>query len=161
MNHVNKGHPGMQMDQTNRRSENQGNHRNRRNERGGIGINGNPEMGYQRDGAHLMENENGEYNQKQQGFDNYLLSNYEIGLILFFLIFIFNIFIGKARNYKFAKKWYFSNKQYLFQNYSHIGVIIDKKKEAIALMKDSYNTYKVYSSGRINCKWLMCTLEVS
>ena len=84
MNHVNKGHPGMQMDQTNRRIENQGNHRNRRNERGGIGITGNPEMGYQRDRDLLMENEYGEYNQKQQGFDIYLLSNYEIGLILFF-----------------------------------------------------------------------------
>ena len=98
--------------------------------------------------------------QTQAPVDNSLMSNHEIGLILFLLLFILNMFIGKSRNYKFAKAWYFANKEYLFNSYSHIGVITDKKNEAIALMKETYSTYKIYASGRVNCKWMMCSLEV-
>jgi hypothetical protein len=89
-----------------------------------------------------------------------IITTYEMYLIMFALLFVINLFIGKTRNYKFAKAWYYANKEYLFNNYSHIGVLIDKKKEAIALVKETYSTYKVYASGRINSKWMMCSLEV-
>lgn len=149
------GHPGMEMGghPGNGRMGKMG--KNRMGHGPGMGMggmNGQPGMGEEYD-------ETGQ--PIQTPIYDPILSNYEICLIVFALIYVVNMFIGKGRNYKFAKVWYFTNKDYLFNNYSHIGVIIDKKKEAIALMKDSYSTYKVYASGRINCKWMMCTLEVN
>lgn len=147
------GHPGMQMGN---RQGKVGNQRAGNKQRGGMGAEGNS---FNTGTGGQMTDDYGENSQQQEQLDFYI-TTYEICFIVFTILFVFNVFIGKARNYKFAKTWYFSNKQYLFNNYSHIGVIIDKKKEAIALMKDSYSTYKIYSSGRINCKWLMCSLEV-
>jgi hypothetical protein len=144
------GHPGMEM------GRHPGKNRMGKNRMGkpgpGMGgMSGHPEMGE-------------EYDEMGQPLHtpvyDPIITTYEMYLILFALLFLINMFIGKARNYKFAKVWYFANKEYLFNNYSHIGVIIDKKKEAIALMKETYSTYKVYASGRINCKWMMCSLEV-
>jgi hypothetical protein len=143
------GHPGMQMGGPGgKRPGKMGKQRMGKN---GMQMGGQPEMPEEYD-------ENGNPIQKVEDF--VWVTTYEICFISFVLLFILNVFIGKARNYKFAKNWYFTNKEYLFNNYAHIGVILDKKKEAIALMKDSYSTYKVYASGRINCKWLMCSLEV-
>jgi Protein of unknown function (DUF1682) len=143
-------HPGMQRQHPGM----QGQHPGMRSPRGIPGEFGDMDQM----GKESMTNDqvNPQTVQKPEDFFTYL----EIGFLTFIGLFVINVYFGKSKNYKYAKEWYYANKEYLFKNHSHIGVILDKRQEAIALMKFSYSNYKVYCSGRVNIKYLVCSVEV-
>lgn len=49
-------------------------------------------------------------------------SIYEIAMLVFFILFVANVFTGKGKNERYAQKWYASNYYFFEENYAHIGV---------------------------------------
>jgi hypothetical protein len=86
---------------------------------------------------------------------------YEIVMLLFLISFILNCFLGKAKNENLANKWFTANRQYLEENYAHIGVNTEyNTKGSVPMMKESYNNFKFYASGRKFIKWLLVNMDV-
>jgi len=86
---------------------------------------------------------------------------YEVIMAVFVLVFIANCLIGKSKNENLAKKWYISNKNFLEENYAHLGHGRDFTPSSAPLLKESYNTFKFYASGRVFIKRLLTRMEVN
>ena len=95
-------------------------------------------------------------NYPQEIEKNFTLAIYEIIMIAFLLIFILNCFIGKRSNDKLCEKWYHTNKNFFEDNYAHIGVNTEyNTKNSVAILKESYNNFKFYASGRVFTNWML------
>jgi len=99
--------------------------------------------------------ENKEPEKKQLYF-----AYYEVLMGLFVIIFIVNCYIGKTKNENLAKKWYVANKNFFEENYAHLGHGKEYNAAAAPLLKESYNSFKFYASGRVFLKRLLTRMEV-
>jgi hypothetical protein len=83
-------------------------------------------------------------------------------MITFLFIFITNCLIGIRKNEQLAQKWYFSNSAYLEDNYAHLGTGSEyNTKSGVPILKESYNNFKFYASGRVFTKWLLVAMDVN
>jgi len=89
------------------------------------------------------------------------LAYYEIVMFLFVVAFFLNLYIGKSRNEAIATKWYTTNQKFFEDNYAHIGVNSEyNTKAGVPILKESYNNFKFYSSGRVFAKWMLVNIDV-
>jgi hypothetical protein len=97
----------------------------------------------------------------QESEKRFQFALYELVMLFFLILFIINCFLGKAKNEGLAQKWYTANRQYLEENYAHVGVNTEyNTKGSVPMMKESYNNFKFYASGRKNIKWLLVNMDV-
>jgi hypothetical protein len=88
-------------------------------------------------------------------------SLYEVLMLTFIIAFVLNCFYGKNLNENLAQKWYSVNKEYLEENYAHIGVGSEyNTNKGVPLLKESYNNFKFYASGRKFIKWMLVNMDV-
>jgi hypothetical protein len=61
-----------------------------------------------------------------------------------------------------AQKWYSVNKEYLEENYAHIGVgsEYNTNQTGVPMLKESCNNFKFYASGRKFIKWMLVNMDV-
>jgi hypothetical protein len=85
---------------------------------------------------------------------------YEVIMGLFVIIFIINCFIGKSKNENLAKKWYIANRTFFEDNYAHLGHGREFSTVSAPLLKESYNSFKFYASGRVFIKRFLARMEV-
>lgn len=79
----------------------------------------------------------------------------------FVILFIINCYIGKSKNENLAKKWYVANKYFFEENYAHLGHGREITAETAPLLKESYNSFKFYASGRVFIKRFLTRMEVN
>ena len=116
------------------------------------------EATFQPQGAHSEELEI-EATEKASLFLS-LFTIYEVLMVVFVVVFILNCMIGKSNNEKLANKWYNLNKKFFMKNYAHIGTDLQHEPDN-ALLKESYNNYKFYASGRENINSVIVSLDLS
>jgi hypothetical protein len=102
----------------------------------------------------LLE-ENKEPSKKQLYF-----AYYEVLMGLFVIVFLVNCYIGKTNNENLAKKWYVANRNFFEENYAHLGHGKEYNPAGAPLLKESYNSFKFYASGRVFLKRLLTRMEV-
>lgn len=88
-----------------------------------------------------------------------IFSIYEVVMMGFVLIFLVTCFSGKSSNDSLATKWYISNKAFFVENYAHIGTDTQYNIES-PLLKESYNNFKFYASGRENINSTLISLDL-
>ena len=88
---------------------------------------------------------------------------YEILMVVFVIAFIISSLIGKNINENMAQKWYTTNQVFLEESYAHIGVNSEynPNQSAVPILKESYNNFKFYASGRKFVKWMLINMDVS
>lgn len=87
--------------------------------------------------------------------------HYEILMSSILIIFILTCIIGKATNLKIANKWLEQNKKFFEDNYAHLGGNKEyNPKNTDLLIKESYNQYKFFASGRVFLSWMMVNIEL-
>ena len=91
------------------------------------------------------------------------LALYEVLMLIFVIIFALNCLIGKNKNESLAHTWYQVNRDYLENNYAHIGVNSEynSNQSGTPILKESYNNFKFYASGRKFVKWMLVNMDVS
>lgn len=89
-----------------------------------------------------------------------LFSLYEIIMIGFVLLFLITCFSGKSTNDSLAARWYNHNKAFFVENYAHIGTDTQYNIDA-PLLKESYNNFKFYASGRENVNFSLISLDLA
>lgn len=67
--------------------------------------------------------------------------------------------MGKKLNEKLAKLWVQENRPLLETEFSHLSVT--EQPDGAALEAESANCFKFYASGRLNCTYLLTTIEVN
>lgn len=87
---------------------------------------------------------------------------YEIVMVVFVIVFILNCWRGKTSNEGIANRWYEANKKFFEENYAHIGMNAEyNTKAGVPILKESYNAFKFYASGRVFTKWMLVNMDVS
>ena len=84
---------------------------------------------------------------------------YEICMISLVLIFILNSIYGVKKNRAIANKWFLKNRSFFEDNYSHLGGEREYNPSNLSLIKDSYNDYKFFASGRVYVSW--CLVDIN
>jgi len=79
----------------------------------------------------------------------------EIVLGVVLILYIINFFVGKGQNKKIAEKWLKVHKEAFEENFETIGM----EEGGKLLDAESFNNYRFYASGRINCHYAMATIE--
>lgn len=88
-------------------------------------------------------------------------SVYEAIMAVLVVIYILNCISGKSSNDKLANKWLKQCLPYLEKNYAHIGMTNEYQSNSNQiLLKESYNNYKCYASGRGNVKFCQISIDV-
>lgn len=78
------------------------------------------------------------------------------------VLYILNCMSGKNTNESYSKIWLKKSLAYLDDNYSHLGLNSEYSSNSTELLvKESYNQYKTYATGRVNIKWANIGLDVS
>ena len=95
-------------------------------------------------------------NRKRTFFSIFTI--YEIIMLILVVVFIINCFIGKSSNENMAEKWIKNNKDFFSANYAHIGINTGEEKDSV-MMKESYNNYKFYASGRVHLNSTLVSLD--
>ena len=98
-----------------------------------------------------------EMNKYKYFFLKYL---YEICMILLVLIFILNTIYGVKKNRSIANKWFLKNRSFFEDNYSHLGGEREYNPNNLSLIKDSYNDYKFFASGRVYVSWMIVDINL-
>jgi len=104
----------------------------------------------------LRQDELGEINKYKLFLMKYY---YELIMLSILLIFIINAIIGVKENRKIAEKWFNKNKDFFIENYSHLGGEREYNPNNLSLIKDSYNVYKFFASGRVYVTWMIVELN--
>jgi hypothetical protein len=115
---------------------------------------GKPINKYANDDKAILEN------FKETDGKSLLFAYYEVIMGVFVIVFVINCFIGKTKNENLAKQWYVANKHFLEENYAHLGHGRDYTTISAPLLKESYNTFKFYASGRVFIKRFLTRMEV-
>lgn len=84
---------------------------------------------------------------------------YEIFMILLLVFYILNCLFGITKNEKIASEWIKNNINYYASNYAHIGLNKEYEIES-SLVKESYNKFKFYASGRRNLNYTTINLDL-
>ena len=98
-----------------------------------------------------------EMNKYKYFFLKYL---YEICMISLVIIFILNIIYGVKKNRSIANKWFLKNRSFYEDNYSHLGGEREYNPNNLSLIKDSYNDYKFFASGRVYVSWMIVDINL-
>jgi hypothetical protein len=85
---------------------------------------------------------------------------YEICMISLVLIFILNVIYGVKKNRSIANKWLVKNRAFFEDNYSHLGGEREYNPNNLSLIKDSYNDYKFFASGRVYVSWMIVDINL-
>jgi hypothetical protein len=85
---------------------------------------------------------------------------YEICMISLLVIYIINAIIGVKINRKLAESWLEKNKKFFEDNYAHLGGEKEYNPNQITLIKDSYNDYRFFASGRGYLSWLLVDINL-
>jgi hypothetical protein len=146
--------PQLLIDQKNKNAKSQ-NHQNipQGMPQGGIPMGGMPQGGFPMGGMPMNQVEE----EKKLNF-----SLYEVLMLTFIIAFVLNCLYGKNFNENLAQKWYSVNKEYLEENYAHIGVgsEYNTNQTGVPMLKESYNNFKFYASGRKFIKWMLVNMDV-
>mmetsp|Transcript_17681 Transcript_17681/g.18328 ORF Transcript_17681/g.18328 Transcript_17681/m.18328 type:complete len:442 (+) Transcript_17681:39-1364(+) len=89
----------------------------------------------------------------------YIFTIYEVIMMIFVAFFIMNCITGKAKNDAFATQWYKSNKTFFHRNYAHVGTDTQYNADS-PMLKESYNNFKFYASGRTNINSSLISLDL-
>jgi hypothetical protein len=90
------------------------------------------------------------------------LAYYEIFMLVFVGLFLVNCLLGKKTNEDIANRWYRVNQKFFEENYAHIGAGTEYNPKTCApIIRDSYNGFKFYASGRVFTKWMLVNMEVT
>ena len=98
-----------------------------------------------------------EMNKYKYFFLKYL---YEICMIALVIIFILNTIYGVKKNRSIANKWFLKNRSFFEDNYSHLGGEREYNPNNLSLIKDSYNDYKFFASGRVYVSWMIVDINL-
>jgi hypothetical protein len=90
----------------------------------------------------------------------FLKYSYEITMISIVIIFILNAIYGVKQNRKLANKWFMKNKSFFEDNYAHLGGEREYNPNNLSLIKDSYNDYKFFASGRVYVSWMIVNINL-
>ena len=85
---------------------------------------------------------------------------YEICMISLLIIYIINAIMGVKTNRKIAESWLEKNKKFFEDNYAHLGGEKEYNPNIITLIKDSYNDYRFFASGRVYLSWLLVDINL-
>lgn len=85
---------------------------------------------------------------------------YELTMIALIIIFIINAVIGVKTNKDIAKKWMEKNLQFFEDNYAHLGGEREYNPNNLSLIKDSYNAFKFFASGRVYVGWMLIDINL-
>ena len=85
---------------------------------------------------------------------------YEICMISLLVIYILNAIMGVKINRKLAESWLEKNKKFFEDNYAHLGGEKEYNPNQITLIKDSYNDYRFFASGRVYLSWLLVDINL-
>ena len=85
---------------------------------------------------------------------------YEIGMMSLVLIFILNAIYGVKKNRSIANKWFLKNKDFYEENYAHLGGEREYNPNNLSLIKDSYNDYRFFASGRVYVSWMIVDINL-
>ena len=85
---------------------------------------------------------------------------YEICMMSLLAIYIIHAYIGVKVNRKIAESWLAKNKKFFEDNYAHLGGEKEYNPNSVALIKDSYNDYKFFASGRVYLSWLLVDINL-
>ena len=105
----------------------------------------------------LREEKKEEINKYKIIFFKYL---YEIGMISLVFIFILNAIYGVKKNRSLANKWFLKNKDFYEENYAHLGGEREYNPNNLSLIKDSYNDYRFFASGRVYVSWMIVDINL-
>jgi hypothetical protein len=81
-------------------------------------------------------------------------------MISLLVIYIINAIIGVKINRKLAESWLEKNKKFFEDNYAHLGGEKEYNPNQITLIKDSYNDYRFFASGRVYLSWLLVDINL-
>ena len=102
--------------------------------------------------------------EKKEEMDKYknLLKKYlyEIGMVGLVLIFILNAIYGVKKNRNIANKWLLKNTDFYEENYAHLGGEREYNPNNLSLIKDSYNDYRFFASGRVYVSWMIVDINL-
>lgn len=90
----------------------------------------------------------------------FLRYSYEICMFTVLIIFILNIIYGIKKNRSIADKWFMKNRSFFEDNYAHLGGEREYNPENLSLIKDSYNDYKFFASGRVYVSWMIVDINL-
>ena len=85
---------------------------------------------------------------------------YEICMISLVLLFIIVAILGVKKNREIANKWLEKNIPFFEENYAHLGGEKEYNPNNLTLIKDSYNDYKFFASGRVYVGWLLVDISL-
>ena len=105
----------------------------------------------------LREEKIEEMNKYKYFFLKYL---YEISMISLVIIFILNAIYGVKQNRKIANNWFIKNRLFFEDNYAHLGGEREYNPNNLSLIKDSYNDYKFFASGRVYVSWMIVDINL-
>lgn len=89
----------------------------------------------------------------------HLLTFYELVMMGFLGFYILACMIGKSQNDSLATRWFIANREYFIKNYAHIGTGNNYDSDS-SVLKESYNNFKYYASGRKNLNWTLASLDL-
>ena len=84
---------------------------------------------------------------------------YEISMVSLVILFIIVAILGVKKNRQIANKWLEKNITFFEENYAHLGGEREYNPNNINLIKDSYNDYKFFASGRVYVGW--CLVDIN
>lgn len=90
----------------------------------------------------------------------FLRYSYEICMIGLIIIFILNTIYGVKANRNLANKWFMKNRTFFEENYAHLGGEREYNPNNLSLIKDSYNDYKFFASGRVYVSWMIVDINL-
>ena len=105
----------------------------------------------------LREEKKEEMNKYKILFFKYL---YEICMMSLVLIFILNAIYGVKKNRSIANKWFLKNRDFYEENYAHLGGEREYNPNNLSLIKDSYNDYRFFASGRVYVSWMIVDINL-
>ena len=85
---------------------------------------------------------------------------YEICMISLVAMYIIYAIIGVKINRKIAESWLEKNREFFEKNYAHLGGEKEYNPNLLSLIKDSYNDYKFFASGRVYLSWLLVDINL-
>ena len=85
---------------------------------------------------------------------------YEISMIALIAIYIIYAYFGVKINKKIAESWLEKNKPFFEENYAHLGGEREYNPNNLTLIKDSYNDFKFFASGRVYLSWILVDINL-
>ena len=85
---------------------------------------------------------------------------YELAALVFIVLYVVNLFIGRARNAAIALQWHDATRDLFASQFSALSAFADGSGAGATFLKDSHSCFKFYASGRRHCAGMLATLEL-